>query len=185
MAYESWGLSNCQSCLRWAVGLRYPERCCILHPGRCLRSDRGSCSCAGISHQRDLNCYFRVKDVSFQSLSLPICEMVVVPLFQLALRYCNKHHDHNLTLPDNCLHLRKDRTGTKAETEAGTIKISWLPLACSATLLIQPRLTCLGMVPPTVVWVLLYQAAIKMLPQYMAIRTIRSGQFFSWGSLFR
>ena len=52
---------------------------------------------------------------------------------------------------------------------------------CSASFLIQPGVPCLGMVPPTVGWALLYKLAIKKNAfMVMSIGPSDQGKFLSW-----
>lgn len=69
---------------------------------------------------------------------------------------------------------------SRQETEAIIMKEHWV-LACSlAQALIQPRNTCLGMVPPTVGWTLLHQLTMKKIPHRHVHKLIWSWWFFSW-----
>ena len=44
------------------------------------------------------------------------------------------------------------------------------PMACSACFLLQPRITCLGVTPPTVIWPLPHQSSIKKMTHTHAYR---------------
>lgn len=67
------------------------------------------------------------------------------------------------------------------ELEAGTG--TGLVLISFCSLLMQCRLTCLGIVPPTVDWSLFHQLVIKKMPPRHAHRPITWRQFLSWGVL--
>lgn len=63
------------------------------------------------------------------------------------------------------------------------ISIALIQPAQSAFFFIQPRITCLGMAPPTVIWVLInYQ--LRKYPHWLAYRPILQWHFFICGSLF-
>jgi len=66
-----------------------------------------------------------------------------------------------LTLPDDSPSLREVEGGNSRQEPGGRLIISLLSGFCSARLLIQPRPTCLGMVPPTVGQAFLHQLASK------------------------
>lgn len=76
------------------------------------------------------------------------------------------------------LSLRAVRAGTWRQKLCRMVFADLLIGLCLAIFLTQPRSTCLGMVPPTVAWVLLHQLTVRKMPHRQGHRPIQPRQFF-------
>lgn len=83
-----------------------------------------------------------------------------------------------LTLTDNSPSMREGRGGNSRQEPGGMLITSLLSGFCSARLTIQPRPTCLGMVPPAVGQAFLYQLASKKMLHRHAHRPAGWRKFF-------
>lgn len=106
-----------------------------------------------------------------------MCSFVTIHLFWSASCCCAKTDDQNHLDGGKDLFLlymeekqnRSSNRDVEAGTEAEPLK-EWCSLACVLThaepaFLIQPRISCLGMVPPTVDLAFVRQLAVKMSPR--------------------
>lgn len=70
------------------------------------------------------------------------------------------------------------------QLRGGTLLAGFLPLACSASFPVQPRLACSGMGLPTVAWALPHRLAIKRMPPRHGHRPTFWRPFLNGGTHF-